>query len=105
MQPVSLQDSLLLAYSPGLEFLAVGTQDSRVKAFDTGTAHAFPDDQMADLLAHAIILHTEDYEEKPVDPIIDLTRSRFTSVCGHQPGCHILLHVLFGGLQSPLISR
>ena len=70
MQPVSVQDSLLLAFSPDLEFLAVGTRDSRVKAFDTGAAHALPDDQLADLLAHAIILHTEDYVENPVDSIM-----------------------------------
>jgi hypothetical protein len=105
MQPVSVQDSLLLAFSPGLEFLAVGTRDSRVKAFDTGAAHALPDDQMADLLAYAINLHTEDYVEKPADSIIDSALSRFTSVCGHQPGCHVLLHVLFWGVQSPLINR
>ena len=105
MHPVSVQDSLLLAYSPGLEFLAVGTRDSRVKAFDTGAAHALPDIQMDDLLAHAIILNAELYVGKPVGSIIDLARSRFTSVCGHQPGCHVLLHVLSWGLQSLLIIK
>ena len=38
MQPVNVLDSLLLAYSPGLDYLAVGTRDGRVKAFDTGGA-------------------------------------------------------------------
>ena len=39
MQPVSVQDSLLLAFSPALDFLAVASRDGRVKAFDTGAAH------------------------------------------------------------------
>ena len=38
MQPVSVQDSLLLAFSPALDFLAIGSRDGRVKAFDTGAA-------------------------------------------------------------------
>ena len=41
MQPVSVLDSLLLAYSPGLDYLAVGTRDGRVKAFDTGVCYVF----------------------------------------------------------------
>jgi hypothetical protein len=40
MQPVSVQDSLLLAFSPQRELLGVATQDGRLKAFHTGTAPA-----------------------------------------------------------------
>ena len=36
MQPVSVQESLLVAFSPKLEYLATGTRDGRLKAFDTG---------------------------------------------------------------------
>lgn len=36
MQPVSVQESLLVAFSPNLEYLATATRDGRLKAFDTG---------------------------------------------------------------------
>ena len=36
MQPVSVQESLLVAFSPKLEYLATGSRDGRLKAFDTG---------------------------------------------------------------------
>jgi hypothetical protein len=38
MQAVSVLDSLLIALSPGLEYLAVATQDGRLRAFETGEA-------------------------------------------------------------------
>ena len=37
MQPVSVLDSLLVALSPGLDYLAVATQDGRLRAFETGS--------------------------------------------------------------------
>lgn len=46
MQPVSVQDSLLLAFSPALDFLAIGSRDGRVKAFDTGAARTPCRDRM-----------------------------------------------------------
>ncbi len=36
MQPVSVQESLLVAFSPKLEYLATASRDGRLKAFDTG---------------------------------------------------------------------
>lgn len=40
MQAVSVLDSLLVALSPGLDYLAVATQDGRLRAFETGEAAA-----------------------------------------------------------------
>ncbi|KAK9919005.1 hypothetical protein WJX75_008642 [Coccomyxa subellipsoidea] len=37
MQPVSVQESLLVAFSPKLEYLATGSRDGRLKAFDTAS--------------------------------------------------------------------
>lgn len=37
MQHVSVQESVLVAFSPKLECLATATRDGRLKAFDTGT--------------------------------------------------------------------
>ena len=36
MQSVSVQESLLVAFSPNLDYLATATRDGRLKAFDTG---------------------------------------------------------------------
>ena len=50
MQPVSVQDSLLLAFSPALDFLAVASRDGRVKAFDTGATHIPCRNQMREII-------------------------------------------------------
>ncbi|CAL8463784.1 g3318 [Coccomyxa elongata] len=58
MQPVSVQESLLVAFSPNLEYLATATRDGRLKAFDTAsgsllfnisTAVAAPEGRLAGL--------------------------------------------------------
>lgn len=40
MQPVAPLDSVLLAFSPSLDYLAVATQDGRLRAFETSEHYA-----------------------------------------------------------------
>ena len=86
MQPVGVHNSLLLAYSPGLDYLAVGTRDGRVKAFDTGAARLHlkvPElyfSSCAFLLNPVLSICIGDAFSGPV-------QSLFTSVCSHQADC------------------
>ena len=40
MQPVAPLDSVLVAFSPSLDYLAVATQDGRLRAFETSEHYA-----------------------------------------------------------------